>query len=1098
MISTMISTSTRGTSARRRLIAIALALTTAVGLTVAAAGSAGGAAPQAALVDRTGLVNPFIGTENFGNTFPGASAPFGMVQVSPDTGGQGGYDYHGTSIHGFSQTHLSGVGCGVVGELPIMPTTGAVTTGDYATYASPFSHADETSTPGYYRVGLAKYGINAEMTATDRTGWQRYTFPTGTAHNVLFNTGQANMPVLDSDIRVIGDHTLEGKVHDGGFCAGHDQHTVYFTAEFDKPFSSYGTWAGSTLSSGARDAANGSGNKGAWVSFGSSAAQVTLKVGLSYTGLGGARANLRAETGSGYDFDASRAALKARWNKQLSLATVAGGTHDRQVAYYTSLYHSMLHPNLAGDVDGSYNGFDNKIHRATDYTPRQNFSLWDTYRTQNQLLELLAPRVARDDALSLLAIGREGGWLPRWALANSETNIMTGDPVTPTLVELWSKGFLAGHEDEAYALLKKNATAPAPADSQYNGRAGVAQYDKLGYIPYGLTLGTDCPDHGGDNDCTHPASATLEYSAADAALSTMAAGLGHRSDAKQFAARGQWYRNLWDQRTKQFRPRLADGEFLSPYDPISGDNAFHESGAYQYTWLVPQDPTGLVSLLGGRAASEKRLDDFFAYPHLIADPAGTARTDWVSSPYDYYAKTTYNPNNEPDLLAPYMYLWTGAPAKTATVIRAAYTLFTTGPDGMTGNDDLGEMSSWYVMSSLGIYPTMSGSNDFVLSTPQFPSTTVTIGRYGATQGGTLRISAPGVSDSARYITAAKVDDRSTQRSWVPWSAIRHGGSLAYTVSATPGSWATKTQDAPPSLHGPDDRRTTLSASASSAVAPTGTPTVRLTSSVVAQWPHRRLITQRVSVPAGWTARPASKTFAVRSEGLPTGVDTPVTIHIPAGTAAGSYPVTFRFTAPGVSSLTRHATVTLKDAKCAGTGAGCALALDADLDGTATVAATEAGNFDGSGWSYDAALLPPAGSRTVGGAPYFLPDPCGVAMNFLTARGQQLAVPAGRYSTLHVLGAAHGGDVTSQVTATYTDGTTAMVPFALTDWASSAGRNGNILAIAMPHRIKSGQGVDGPPVNLYAATLALDAGRTVQSITLPNNANAEIYALTFTA
>lgn len=354
-----------------------------------------------------------------------------------------------------------------------MPTTGAVTTGDYATYASPFSHADETSTPGYYRVGLAKYGINAEMTATDRTGWQRYTFPTGTAHNVLFNTGQANMPVLDSDIRVIGDHTLEGKVHDGGFCAGHDQHTVYFTAEFDKPFSSYGTWAGSTLSSGARDAANGSGNKGAWVSFGSSAAQVTLKVGLSYTGLGGARANLRAETGSGYDFDATRAALKARWNKQLSLATVAGGTHDRQVAYYTSLYHSMLHPNLAGDVDGSYNGFDNKIHRATDYTPRQNFSLWDTYRTQNQLLELLAPRVARDDALSLLAIGREGGWLPRWALANSETNIMTGDPVTPTLVELWSKGFLAGHEDEAYALLKKNATAPAPADSQYNGRAGV-------------------------------------------------------------------------------------------------------------------------------------------------------------------------------------------------------------------------------------------------------------------------------------------------------------------------------------------------------------------------------------------------------------------------------------------------------------------------------------------------------------------------------------------------------------------------------------------------------------------------------------------------
>lgn len=914
----MTPTSTRKTFARGRLLPIALALTTAVGLTAAAAESAAGsvfdAAPAAAVGHLTGQVNPFIGTENFGNTFPGAAAPFGMVQVSPDTGGQGGYDYKGKSIYGFSQTHLSGVGCDVVGELPIMPTTGAVTTGDYAVYASPFSHSDETSTPGYYQVGLSKYGVNAELTATDRTGWQRFTFPSGHSHNVLFNTGHANMPVLDSDIRVIGDHTLEGKVHDGGFCAGHDQHTVYFTADFDKPFLSYGTWAGAKINRDARTATDGRGSKGAWVSFGSSTAQVTLKVGLSYTGIAGARANLQAETGSSYDFDAIRTALTARWNSRLSLATVQGGTHDRQVAYYTSLYHSMLHPNLAGDVDGSYDGFDNTIHRATEYTPRQNFSLWDTYRTQNQLLELLAPQVARDDALSLLAIGREGGWLPRWALANSETNIMTGDPVTPTLVELWSKGFLAGHEAEAYTLLRKNATKLPPADSPYNGRAGVVQYGKLGYLPSGLTLGKDCPDHGGDNDCTPAASATLEYSAADAALSTMAAALGHHTDAQQFAARGRWYRNLWDRRIEQFRPRLANGGFLAPYDAVSGSRGFHESGAYQYTWLVPQDPAGLVSLLGGRTAAEKRLDDFFAYPELVADPARTARTDWVSSAYDYYAKTTYNPNNEPDLLAPYMYLWTGAPAKTSTVIRAAYTLFTTGPDGMTGNDDLGEMSSWYVMSSLGIYPTMSGSNDFVLTTPQFPLTTVTIGRNGVTQGGTLRISAPGVDDTDRYITAAKVDGRWTQRGWLSWDAIRHGGSLAYAVSATPGSWATRIQDAPPSLPGMNDRRTTLSASAPGATAPTGTLTVRLTGSVVAQWPHRRPVTQRVTGPAGWGIRPATSTVAVRSDGLPTGVDTPVTISIPPGTAAGSYPVTFRFTAPGMGSLTRNALVTLKDAR----------------------------------------------------------------------------------------------------------------------------------------------------------------------------------------
>ena len=589
--------------------------------------------------------------------------------------------------------------------------------------------------------------------------------------------------------------------------------------------------------------ADGPGNRGAWVSFAPSAGnRVTLKVGLSYTGTAGAEKNLRAETGTGFDFEATREALTDRWQHQLARATITGGSHERRVAYYTALYHAMLHPNLAGDVDGSYQGFDGTVHRAEGYTPRQNFSLWDTYRTQNQFLELLAPQVARDDALSLLAIGREGGWLPRWALADSETNIMTGDPVTATLVELWSKGFLAGHQREAYRLLRKNATQLPPADSQYNGRAGVKYYDKLGYVPYGLKRGTDCPDHGGDNDCDHPASATLEYAASDAALATMARALGHRADATMFHRRGRWYRNLWDRRIKQFRPRLADGTFLSPYDPVSGNGAFHESGAYQYAWLVPQDPAGLVSLLGGRRATAQRLDRFFAYQHLLPHPATTARTKWVNSPYDYYAKKTYNPNNEPDLLAPYLYLWSGQPHKTSTVIRAAYTLFTTGADGMTGNDDLGEMSAWYVMSSLGVYPTMSGANDFVLSTPQFPAAKVRIGSYGSSQGGTLRISAPGVSDTERYISTAAVDGKRTTRSWVRWSAIRHGGSLRYTVSARPGAWGTRRADEPPSLdpHA-KDARTTLAAVATSTTAPTGSSSVVLVGSSVGQFPGSRRI-----------------------------------------------------------------------------------------------------------------------------------------------------------------------------------------------------------------------------------------------------------------
>src|SRR5439155_5687873 len=280
------------------------------------------------------------------------------------------------------------------------------------------------------------------------------------------------------------------------------------------------------------------------------------------------------------------------------------------------------------------------------------------------------------------------------------------------------------------------------------------------------------------------------YAAADAARALMARGLGQNADARMFAARGQWYRNLWDMRIGQFRPRTVDRTFLAPYDPVGAGHQFHEGGAYQYQWLVPQDPAGLVGLMGGRAATERRLDSFFAYDKLLADPAGTARADWITQPYDYYGKPTYNPNNEPDLLAPYMYLWAGAPAKTATVVRAAMTLFTTGPDGMTGNDDLGTMSAWYVLSSVGLYPTMSGGGFLTVSSPQFAAATVQIGQYGDRQGGTLTVTAPGASDTNRYVQRASLNARDLARTWVDYGAIAHGGTLAHTLGTSPSRWGT--------------------------------------------------------------------------------------------------------------------------------------------------------------------------------------------------------------------------------------------------------------------------------------------------------------------
>lgn len=1061
--------------------------------------------PSATAASRlTSEVNPFIGTQDNGNTFPGASAPFGMVQVSPDTGGEGGYDYSQSLIHGFSQTHLSGVGCPVVGELPVMPTTGAVTTTDPTAYRSGFSHDDEEATPGYYRVGLTKYGIDAELTATDRTGWQRYTYPTGQQANVLFNTAKANSTVFDSEVHVVGDRTIEGRIHNGNFCAGKDQHTIYFSAQFDKPFESFGTWTGSTRTPGARDAATTRGNNGAWVTFPAGTSSSVLKIGLSYTGVPGARANLTQETGSSFDFDATRTALTQRWETQLGKARITGGTTERRTAYYSALYHAQLHPNLAEDVDGKYFGWDGKVHVSDGWTARQNYSLWDTYRPQNQLLEILEPDVARDSYLSILAIGREGGWLPRWALANSETNIMTGDPVTPFLVEGWSKGFLAGHEAEAYALLRKNATERPPVDSQFNGRSGQHYFEKLGYIPFGLELGTDCVHHGGDNDCVHPASATLEYAAADASLAQMAKALGHTADATMFDERGRSYRNLFDAETGTFRPRLEDGTWLDPYDPVEASHAFHEGGAYQYQWLVPQDPADLVKLLGGRAKAADRLDDFFAYDKLLTDPEGTVRNDWIEATYAYYSKPTYNPNNEPDLLAPYMYAWVREPAKTATVTRAAYTLFTSGPDGMTGNDDLGTMSAWYVMSSWGLHPPMSGANYFVVSSPQFERTDITVGRPesgSARQGGSLTITAPGVSDDRRYVESLQVNGSRSTKSWIGWDALRSGGSLEHVVGSAPSAWGTLPSDVPPTVSTSKGSRAvslSMSVRPNPLVLPTDSTAGKLVVDLVGQ--AQKTLPARISVsaPEGWSAEPATSDVTLKSNGVPASRAVPVTVVAPAGAAPGDHELVVTASAPGVPDVVRTVTVTLKEPlTCTGSAAPCAVDLGAERnhDGTATVAGSTEGNFDGSGWSFDGALLPAAGSWEHGGVAYAVPSALGTASNFVEARGQTLLVPAGSRAQLRLIGATHNGDVSTALRVTYTDGSVANVPVALTDWAAGSGHNGNTVAIAMEHRIRAGSGVDGPPVQLFAAAGATDPTKQVQSITLPNDPRFELYALT---
>ncbi|MFJ9903280.1 GH92 family glycosyl hydrolase [Streptomyces sp. NPDC101152] len=735
----------------------------------------------------TDLVNPFIGTENEGNTYPGAAVPFGMVQFSPDTGHNTGYDYSQNHIRGFSLVHLSGVGCGLGGDLPVLPTTGDVTQTDYARYAAEFSHDDEKASPGYYEVGL-RTGIKAELTATARTGVQRYTFPATEKANVLLNAAQSLHTDVSTKVEILDSHTVRTAITGRGFCQDTKPYTVYTITRFDRPFTAYGTWDGATVTPGSK-----TGRDGAYLRFDTTKDRtVEATTALSYVDAHGAAVNLRAE--GGRSFDAVRHQARQAWEDRLGDVRVQGGGGSLRRTFYSSLYRSFLAPNVGSDADGRYTGWDQRVHRTDGFTYYQNWSLWDTYRTQSQLLSLLAPREARDMAISVIKISEESGWLPKWGYGTVETNIMTGDPVTPFLTNAYQQGLLKGYEDRAYRALKRNADGVPPADSPAVGREADREYVADGFAPYIKGRPHVKP---GDSDYDHGASATLEYALSDAMLAQMARALGHPADAARYAARAQSYRNIFDPSTGFFRARDASGAFTGPADPAQSEG-FHEGTSWQYQWLVPQDLPGMVSLIGGEQAANSRLDSFFAYDRLLADPAKTAREVWVNGPYAYYNADKYNPQNEPDLIAPYTYLSTGQPWKTTDVVHAALTLFTDTPTGMTGNDDLGTMSAWNVLSSIGLFPVQPGYDTWGLSTPVFDRVDLTLDRRYYPHGA-LTVTAPGTSTADRYVQSARTDGKAYDRTYLTTGALRSLRSLAFTVGPHPSEWGTSALAAPPAL-----------------------------------------------------------------------------------------------------------------------------------------------------------------------------------------------------------------------------------------------------------------------------------------------------------
>lgn len=773
--------------------------------------------------DPTAYVNPLIGTANGGNVFPGATVPFGMVQFSPEASpvrkdrpiaAPGGYEYRSTALRGFSLTNVEGWGCaGGSGDIPMMPITEAVTQSPVIdlrhSYTAGFSHSNEHAEPGYYRVGLDN-GITVEVTASTRTGAAIFHFPEGRSATLLIRTSDSEAGSTEAHTTIDpGKRLISGSVTSGNFCGyigtvdRRPYYTLYFAAMLDQPFSATGAWHDGTVTSGALSAEGGTGfgprgfpqdghGSGVWVSFGSARA-VHLRVGISYVSEQNARANLEAENGSGVSFEMVRKDAHEAWQKRLSQIEVEGGTPEQRTVFTTALYHSLMTPTTASDTNGDYVGMDRKAHRVAAGQSIQyaDFSGWDVYRSQLQLVTWLDPKIGSDIAQSLFNQAQQnGGAWDRWTHNSGATHVMNGDPAAPAVADIWAFGGHGFDARAALASLVHAAEVPTAADLRQDGcpvecpgeRPGLDRWLTLHYIPVGA------PAWG-------PAADTLEDVTAEFGISALAERLGEHALSKQFLARAQYWRNIWNPRAAPdggyFQNRNADGSWAlvrdragstpHAFSPSTGDG-FVEGTAAQYVWMLPFNVQGLFAAMGGTASAVTRLDHFFY------DQNGAPA---VTEAGPLHAEL----NNEPSIGSPWLYNWAGEPWKTQQLVRQVLnTIWRNAPDGIPGNDDLGEMSSWAVFASLGIYPEIPGRAEFILGSPVFSQ--ITVHRVA----GDIHINAAGAAPTAAYIQGLQVNGKPFDRNWLPESFALKGGTLQFQLTDTPNKQrGISPSDAPPSF-----------------------------------------------------------------------------------------------------------------------------------------------------------------------------------------------------------------------------------------------------------------------------------------------------------
>ena len=727
------------------------------------------------------FVDPFIGTGTGPggtiNLFPGPSMPFGMVQLSPDTESRGyGYHFAESNIQGFSMTHMSGPGCDNEGDVFFTATTGAVRT-QVKNFQSNYSHAEESAMPGYYQVQLLRWGVNAELTATARTGLARFTFPAGKQANVLVPISHTLNHTVAARVRVVSPREIIGFVEDHCFCGSSATYKVYFDMTFSEPFAQSGVWKGNSYGGHGRITAGGSLAEqtshnqwiGAYASWPAAThgRTITARVGISYVDLAGAENNLRAEA-QGKSFDAVRAAARSDWNRALQVVRVSGGAPGSRRVFYTALYHSLLMPSLFSDADGRYIGFDDQIHHvASGHAIYANFSGWDIYRSEMPLLALIAPRRFEDMCESVVLMYQQGGWIDRWPQINHYTNVMAGSPLTVGMAMAWLDGLHGFDMKTAWEGMVKDATQAPPAGKPYQGQASITWINKLHYVP-------------NDKERYGSVSQLQEDAVAYASLYYLAKDLGKPQAAREFYDRALYVRNLFDSKDRFFRPRNADGQWVPNFNPSQELHGFIEGTGWHYQWLDPEDMSWLIGAMG-RASFNRRLEAFFSYK----------KPGWFGQ--------YYNPYNETDLEAPFEFDFSGMPWQTQRVVNKVLRQnYTVSPNGIPGNDDCGEMSSWAVLSMMGIYTVDPASTAYELVSPHFSR--VVISLHSPYAGHEFIIESAQAPATHPYIQSVRLNGSTLPRDWISFRDLSRGGKMQFTMGAQPNhDWAAATADEPPSL-----------------------------------------------------------------------------------------------------------------------------------------------------------------------------------------------------------------------------------------------------------------------------------------------------------